>query len=260
MMKKSKQWLVALGVATTIAASGIAMAATTDKQSGTDCRGGKHQGQKEFRQHQVKLLEYLQMDRETFRAERQAGKSLAAIAASRGISEQDLTSFLTGQMNERLAEGVKSGRISEERAAQMKAAMPTRIADMIKNAGAMHQGPTGKWGSGSMANGQRGHGPMADGKLLELLKIDTATFRSEMQAGKSLTAIAQERGVPQQELKDFLVARMVQRIDDGVANGRIDAAKAAEMKIHVEDRVTAMMTGKGMLHHGQGMMAKPQQQ
>lgn len=250
MMKKSKQWLVALGVATTIAASGIAMAATTDKQSGIDCRGGKQQGQKAFRQHQVKLLEYLQLDQETFRAERQAGKSLAAIAVSRGVSEQDLTSFLTAQMSERLAEGVKSGRVSEERAAQMKAAMPTRIADMIKREGAMHQGPAGK----------RGQGSMADGKLLALLKIDTATFRSEMQAGKSLAAIAQERGVPQQELKDFLVARMVQRIDDGVANGRVDAAKAAEMKSRIEDRVTAMMTGKGPLHHGHGKMAKPQQQ
>ena len=250
MMKKSKQWLVALSVATTIAASGIAMAATTDQQSGTDCRGGKQHGQKEFRQHQAKLLEFLKIDRETFKAERQAGKSLAVIAASRGVSEQDLASFLTGQMSERLAEGVKSGRVSEERAAQMKAAMPDRITAMINHTGAMHQGSAGKGG----------HGPMADGKLLELLKIDKATFRSEMQSGKSLAAIAQDRGVPQQELKDFLVARMVQRIDDGVASGRLDAAKAADMKNHVEDRVTAMMTGKGMLHHGHGMMAKPQQQ
>lgn len=148
MTKKSK-WIVVLSVAATMAIGGIAAAATVDN-TGCKCdgfRGGK-QGKQEFKQQmrqqfkaeQDQLLGLLKMDRDAFHAERQAGKTLASIAAQQGVSEQDLTNFFTARMTDRLAEGVKSGRITEERAATIKAAMPDRISAMINGQHPMRQG------------------------------------------------------------------------------------------------------------------------
>lgn len=148
MTKKSK-WFVVLSIAATLAVGGIAAAATTDNK-GCKCdgfQGGKHnkhefkqEMRQQFKAEQERLMELLKMNRDAYRAERQAGKTLGAIAAQQGVSEQDLTNFFTARMTERLAEGIKNGRITEERAATIKTAMPDRIAAMIKGERPMRQG------------------------------------------------------------------------------------------------------------------------
>lgn len=156
MTKKSK-WVVVLSIAATLAVGGIAAAATTDNK-GCKCdgfQGGKHnkheykqQMRQQFKAEQDQLMGLLKMDRDAYHAERQAGKTLGAIAAQQGVSEQDLTAFFTTRMTERLAEGIKNGRLTEERAAVIKAAMPDRIAAMIKGERPMHQGAGHPYRSG----------------------------------------------------------------------------------------------------------------
>ena len=90
--------------------------------------------------------------------------------------------------------------------------------------------------------------------LLELLKIDAATLKSELKAGKSLATIAGEHGVSEQTLKNFLVNQISQRLDEAVKAGRLDADKVAKMKAGLEPRVTAMIHREGLLHNGHGPM------
>ncbi|MDD4600051.1 hypothetical protein SDC9_20852 [bioreactor metagenome] len=240
-MMKSKKWLVALSVAGLIAASGVVMAATADKQAADNkrpCFSQKgdfvHRGDmKGFKQNHQALLDLLKIDGATFKSELKAGKTMAAIAQEQGVSEKQLTAFMTEKMTQRIDEGVKAGRIDTDRADKMKANMDQRISDMINGKARMHRGEH-----------KRGPGMFQDAQLLDLLKVDAKTLRNEMKAGKTLVAVANEKGVSEQDLKALMVERMTQRIDEGVKAGRIDTDRADKMKANMDQRISDMINGK----------------
>ncbi|MGL5514332.1 MAG: hypothetical protein ACRDBM_13995, partial [Sporomusa sp.] len=249
-MNKNKKWLLSLGIAVMLTASGIAMAAvaptqqdgTVNKKHGAFERG-------DFRGKGVKeahgeLLALLKIDEQTFKAEIEAGKTLVAIAGEHGVSEQVLKDFLIAQKNQHLEDAIKAGRITAEQAEKMKANMDERMSQMINGKGPMHNMHKDK------APGPKaGHGFMGDAKLLELLKVDAETFRSELKSDKSLVTIAKEHGVSEKTLKKFMTTQMTQRIDEGVAAGRITAEQAGKMKDNMDERVSQMINGKGPMHN-----------
>lgn len=96
-------------------------------------RKGPMKGHFQHRRHMdnSELLALLKMDAETFRTEIKSGKSLADIAKERGVSEKQLKEVMIKQMTERIDASVKAGRLSEEKAAEMKSRMETHIDDMI---------------------------------------------------------------------------------------------------------------------------------
>ncbi len=250
-MNKKNKWFLALGVAAMVTANGIVMAAVpADTQNPMDGKRQAFVGQghrpdmKGFKEDYAKLLAFLKIDDATFRTEMKAGKTMVAIAKEHGVSEKALKNFITKQMTSRIEEGVKGGWLTAEQAAKMKAGMANHVADMING-----KGPVGG-GFGHM----RGHAPFEDAKLLALLKVDADTLKSELQAGKTLVAVAGEHGVSEQTLKDFLVQQMTARIDEGVKAGRLTADQAEAMKAKLADHVTAMINGQGPMHGGFGGM------
>ena len=94
------------------------------------------------------------------------------------------------------------------------------------------------------------HGPgfFGNEKLLALLKTDAQTLKTELQSGKTLVAIAQEKGVSEQSLKSFMIEQMTARIDEGVKSGRLTAEKAEQMKANLDERVTKMINNQGFSH------------
>lgn len=252
-MNKNKKWLIAVSIATMVAANGLVMAATPAQQNDTRTDGARHafankgdfadQGKmRGFHGDDSKLLELLKIDAETLRTEIRAGKTLVAIAQEQGVSEQTLQEFMVKELTQRIDDGVKAGRLTSEQAENMKKDMDKKVSDMI---------------NGKMP--MRGHGPMrglADNtKLLALLKIDAQTLKTEMQAGKTLVTIAKEHGVSEKSLKSFIVKDMTQRIDEGVKAGRLSEDQAKNMKKDLDKRVSDMINGKGPMHgpmHGPG--------
>ncbi|MBN1629170.1 MAG: hypothetical protein JW990_05370 [Thermoleophilia bacterium] len=73
----------------------------------------------------------LNMDAADLAAERQAGKSLADVAASKGMSTESLISALLATREAALADAVTSGRITQEQADYMLDNMRANIADHI---------------------------------------------------------------------------------------------------------------------------------
>lgn len=194
----------------------------------------------------AKLLELLKMDREAFRTEMRAGKTLVTIAKEHNVSEQKLKTFMTKQLTERINEDVKAGRLTEERAKKMKTNMDKHITNMIN--GKMHR----------PEHRPMGHGPFHNEKLLSLLNLDAQGLKTEMKAGKTLLTIAEEHGVSEQTLKETLKNEMIQHLEQGVAAGKIPADKAQKMKNDMDKRIDAMIHGKApMKHHHQ---PKPQPQ
>lgn len=173
-----------------------------------------------------KLLALLNLDKDSLHDQLRSGKTLADIAKSQDVSEKKLKKFLTSQMTERLNEDVKAGRIPEAQAATMKAGLEKHVDAMI-----------------------HGHHPMHpalfdDARLLSLLNLDKASFMNELRAGKSLAAIAQERNVSEQALKQTLLEEMTQHLEQAVKDGRMPAEKAEKIKAHMEERVSGLINGK----------------
>jgi hypothetical protein len=63
-------------------------------------------------------------------------------------------------------------------------------------------------------------------------------LRTRLQGGETLAQIAGNRSAA---LIDHLVAAAGARIDEAVASGKLDAAKAAEMKTKTTERITTMV-------------------
>lgn len=69
------------------------------------------------------------------RTQTQAGKTLAQIAASKGMSKADLVSGLVKAAEAQLATAVKDGRLTQAQADTVKGTLMARITDMVDRVG-----------------------------------------------------------------------------------------------------------------------------
>lgn len=181
-----------------------------------------------------KLPELLNISAEQLKDEMKDGKTLVAIAKEHDVSEDQLKDFMVKEMTARIDKGVEEGRIPAEKAEQMKARMDQRVSDMINGKRPMHHG-------------------FRDSKLPALLNISHEELKKEMKDGKTLVTIAKEHDVSEQQLKDFIVKEMTERINKGVEEGRITTDRAEKMKANLDNRVSDMINGKRPHHeHQQG--------
>lgn len=77
------------------------------------------------------ILEELGLDRETVQAGREAGMTMAEIAAEAGVSEADLVAVLVEAANERIDQALADGKITAEEAADKKADVEEKIAERV---------------------------------------------------------------------------------------------------------------------------------
>jgi hypothetical protein len=80
--------------------------------------------------------------------------------------------------------------------------------------------------------------------LTDVLGVDQEALREALMSGQSVADIAAENGVDVQTVIDTLVAEANVRLDEAVAEGKIDAADADEKRAQIEERVTAMVNGE----------------
>lgn len=110
---------------------------------------------------------------------------------------------------------------------------------------------------GAMKGGMKGHG-MEGGMLdrgmmggigaaadavAKALDTDTATLRTELQAGKSLADIAKGKGVDVQKVVDAITTELNAKIDAAVTAGKMTAEQATARKADVATHVTELVNG-----------------
>lgn len=95
--------------------------------------------------------------------------------------------------------------------------------------GEFRRGPRGRFGAG---------------QVLEELGIDREAVRDGVDAGLTLGEIADANGSSADALTDALIAAANERIDAAVENGRIDEARADELRASVDDRVSDLVDGE----------------
>ena len=80
--------------------------------------------------------------------------------------------------------------------------------------------------------------------LTEVLGVEADDLREALMDGQSIADVAAANDVPIQDVIDALVADANARLDEAVANGRIDAAEADEKRAELEAAITARVNGE----------------
>ncbi len=160
-----------------------------------------------------------------------SGKTLAELAEDQGLSRDEFVAAIVDSITEAVDKGVEEGAIDADRAAEMLADLPDRVDEMIdKGPGELHR------------HGPRHHrgGPGLQGASEEvqgLLGLSAEEMRSALAEGQSLADLAQQQGVSIDALTDVLIAGAEERIDAAVADGKIDADRAEEMRDRLEEMI-----------------------
>jgi hypothetical protein len=116
-------------------------------------------------------------------------------------------------------------------------AQADKVAAALAASGVAPGGPGGgrKVGPGGLV-GPEGAALPAAAKALGMSESD---LRTQLRSGKSLAAVAKDKGVNVQKVVDALVAQAKQRIADAVKNGRLTQAQADQRLKDLTARITA---------------------
>lgn len=172
------------------------------------------------------------------------GEGLAVAAKALGISEADLRTALEGGKS--IAEVAKDQGVDLQtvidalvadgtaRLDEAKANLPDRITELVNRTG---------WGDHRPGGDHRGHRLMGLEAAADAIGISAADLRTALEGGSSVADVAKAHNVDVQKVIDALVADATKHIDEAVASGRIDAARATEMKANLVERITARVNG-----------------
>lgn len=168
------------------------------------------------------------------RIARRFAAGTAAVLASGAIVAMPLAALAQddddggdGWLADTLQELVDDGTITSEQ------------ADAVE--GAIREARPERQGRGPGAFGHRGGGPLALQEAAAALGLDTDALREALRDGRSIADVAAEQGVDLQGVIDALVAAAEERLDEAVAEGEIDAERAAERRSALRDRITRLV-------------------
>jgi len=158
-----------------------------------------------------------------------------------GVDPAKLSDALKQALENRVDEAVRSGRLTEEQGERLKERIQADDHPLF--------GGPGVRGHGFGGPGPRGHGrALRRGASLDAaagyLGISEEALRQNLRGGKTLAAIAKEKGKSVDGLVDALVAEHVKRLDAAVEAGRLTKARRDELVAQLKERTTALVNGE----------------
>jgi len=177
------------------------------------------------------MLTLLKIDEQTFKQEKDSGKSLAEIAEAHNVSRQAVVDLVVKNMNKQIDTRLADKRITVEQANEMKTNAVEKAQQIV---------------DGQLMGFDKMHNIQNSQEMLTLLKIDAQTFKQEANSGKSLAEIAVAHNVTRQAVVDLIVKNMNQQVDKGLADKRITAEQANEMKTNAVEKAQQIVDGQLM--------------
>jgi predicted DNA-binding protein YlxM (UPF0122 family) len=232
---------LALGIAL-LAAAGTAYAATTDTTDTSTSAATepaisakpftKVMGKGSFKVNSTELQSLLGLDEAGLAQELAAGKSLAAIAEAKGVTKQQVVDLLVKEESARLDQAVKDGKITQAYADQQKTELTERIGKIVEQPGfggmgrmghmkdmkdmeGMMRGKAGDMGRGKGGfGGHEGRGGMGQsfGDAADATGMTQQEIIEQYRSGKSLSEIAEGKGITKDQLIDSLTEKQKERI------------------------------------------------
>ncbi len=155
------------------------------------------------------------IDEESFWAEIDSGKSIADIAKANGVDPQTIIDAQVAEELKFIDELLADGAITAEEADEWKADSAKYIAFEIETAFV---------------------DPFTVAQ--NALGLDEETFWTELENGKSVAQLAQDKGIDPQTIIDSIVAGENEILDKEVAAGLITAEEADEYRAEIAQYVT----------------------
>lgn len=171
-------------------------------------------------------------------------EKLSIAAEALGVSEADLRTALEGGKTiAQVAQeqGVDVNTVIDALVADAQTNLRDRITAMVNGerpAGGGQQGRGGRGGPGGRGGRAFAPDPQA---VADALGMTNDEVTAALQSGQTLAQIAAAQNVDVQDVIDAMVASATAKIDTKVAAGDLDADRAAEMKSHLVERVTALV-------------------
>jgi uncharacterized protein YidB (DUF937 family) len=167
--------------------------------------------------------EALGISADDLRSALEDGKTIADLAEERGVDVQTVIDAMVADATERI----------DQRAAEAKEDLSERISDLVNGEVPDHPGP-----------GPRGGIRAGLDAAAEALGISVDDLRSALRDDQTIADVAEEHGVDVQTVIDAMVAEATQRIDQAVADGDLDADRAAQIKEDLPERLTDLVNGE----------------
>ncbi|WP_157265715.1 SHOCT domain-containing protein [Paenibacillus sp. FJAT-27812] len=197
---------------------------------------GKHGGgERGFGKNLDAAAAALGLTVEELRAEQEAGKTIAAIAAEKKIDVQAVITALVSDRKTKLAEELAAGTITQEQ-------YDTEIAEAVDHATQQVNGVLPQRSEGG------GFGRNLD-EIAAALSLTADELKAELDAGKTIAAVAAEKGVALQTLIDLQVKDQKAKLAEQLAAGTItqeqyDTRLAAAVE-HATEHVNGELPARG---------------
>jgi len=154
---------------------------------------------------------------------RQAGQTLADIAAAQGVSVDVVIQAITTDAETRIAEKVAAGELTQEEADERLAGLDERIAEKVNAT----PGEGGRRGQRGFRNSEA---------VAESLGVTTDQLREARQAGQSLADVAAAQGVSVDTVVAAVVDSVEAHLAEEVAEGDLTQEEADERLATAEER------------------------
>ncbi|GAA3409643.1 hypothetical protein ACFFNY_34045 [Paenibacillus hodogayensis] len=173
----------------------------------------------------------------------QSGKTLAAIAGERGVAVDSIVSLLTKAQTEQIDKQLANGKLTQEQADKRKTEVNEKATKFVNEdlkGGLKGPGRDGM-GEGFKGGFPGGHGGLGFGSADELATLLGTTkdeLNTALQSGKTLAAIAGEKGVSVDSVVSLLTKAQTEQIDKQLADGKLTQEQADKHKTELKEKAT----------------------
>ncbi|TMV46844.1 hypothetical protein FE783_24710 [Paenibacillus mesophilus] len=171
-----------------------------------------------------------------------SGKTLAAIASEKGVTVQSVVALLVKAPSEQVDKLLADGKLTQEQATQRKTELTDNATKFVN--GELKGGfPGGGKGGPGERGGMHGGFGISD-ELATLLGTTKDELHTAIKSGKTLAAIASEKGVTVQSVVALLVKAPSEQVDKLLADGKLTQEQATQRKTELTDNATKFINGE----------------
>ncbi|HEX6032415.1 MAG TPA: hypothetical protein VFY90_13365 [Tepidiformaceae bacterium] len=186
------------------------------------------------------------LDASVFRQGFEDGKTVNEILTDNDLDPAKVQADALSDIKSKLDARVAGGAITQDQADQAYARIEQRLPEFMDSThhlGGHHLGGRILRGLQNML-----------GSAADVLGLQPSDLAQRLRGGETVATIAGEQGVPVDTVIDAIVADADARIDQAVANGKIDQARADQVKSKLQERVTTFVNeGPRRRHDGAAM-------
>jgi len=164
------------------------------------------------------------------------GKSVAGLAEEKGVALDTIVEAIMAPRREALAGKVAAGKLTQEQADTMLTQMEENVRERLQETGLLlSQGPAGRMMRAERLGWQM-HGQLDI--VAETLGMTQEDLLAELQGGKTVAQVAEEKGVALDTIVEAVMAPRRQVLAEKVAQGELTQEQADTMLVQMQENIT----------------------